>query len=30
MFNNRRHDMTPIKRYVGQSPISFIRDVADA
>ena len=30
MFNSRRHDMTSIERYVGQSPIAFIYDVAYA
>ena len=30
MFNSRRHVMTLIERYVGQSPIAFIRDVAYA
>ena len=30
MFNSRRHDMTLIERYVGQSPIAFIRGVAYA
>ena len=29
-LNSRRHDMTSIERYVGQSNISFIRDVAYA
>ena len=28
MFNSRLHDMTSVERYVGQSTISFIHDVA--
>ena len=30
MFNSRFHDVTSIERYVGQSIMSFIRDVAYA
>ena len=29
-FNSRRHEMTSIERYVSQSLILFIRDVAYA
>ena len=29
-FNSRHPDMTSIERYVGQSPIAFIYDVAYA
>ena len=28
MFNSRHYDMTSIERYVGQSTIAFIYDVA--
>ena len=30
MFNSRHYDMTSIERYVGQSTIAFIYDVAYA
>ena len=30
MFNSRHHDMTSIERYVGQSTIVIIYDVAYA
>ena len=30
MFNSRHYDMTSIKRYVSQSTIAFIYDVAYA
>ena len=30
MFNSRHYDMTSIERYVGQSTIAFIYDVACA
>ena len=30
MFNNRLHEMTSVERYVDQSNISFIRDLAYA
>ena len=30
MFNSRHYDMTSIKRYIGQSTIAFIYNVAYA
>ena len=29
-FNSRLHNVTSVKRYVGQSAVSFVRDVAYA